>query len=78
MARRAHLAARAPTIFAWSTDCLTIRTEEPDDLRPGVSRNAVDEVAAKYGLRLSDDAAAVWMWQDGDGVRHEDDEAGQA
>lgn len=44
-----------------------------DHLRPGLSRAAVDAVAAEYGLRLSHDAAAVWMWHDGDRVRHEDD-----
>ena len=35
-------------------------------LRPGLTRRQVDELAAGYGLEVSDDAAALWMWHDGD------------
>lgn len=39
-------------------------------LRPGLTRAQVDAIAAEHGTRLPDDAAAVWMWHDGerDGV----------
>lgn len=35
-------------------------------LRPGLTRAQVDATAAEHGIRLPDDAAAVWMWHDGE------------
>ncbi len=44
-----------------------------DRLRPGLTREQVDEISAEFGVRLSRDAAAFWMWHDGDRERYEDD-----
>ena len=44
-----------------------------DRLRPGLTREQVDQVAAEFGVRLSQDAAAWWMWHDGDRLNYEDD-----
>jgi hypothetical protein len=42
-------------------------------LRPGLTRAEVDRLAAEFGVELSDDAAAWWMWHDGDRLRYDDD-----
>lgn len=42
-------------------------------LRPGLTRAEVDSMAAMAGLRLADDAAAIWMWHDGDRESYEAD-----
>jgi len=44
-----------------------------DRLRPGLSRQQVDQISGEFGVRLSQDAAAYWMWHDGDRERYEDD-----
>jgi len=44
-----------------------------DRLRPGLSREQVDQIGAEFGVRLSQDAAAVWMWHDGDREHSDDD-----
>lgn len=35
-------------------------------LRPGLSRQQVEDLAGEFGVRLTQDAVAVWMWHDGD------------
>jgi hypothetical protein len=44
-----------------------------DRLRSGLTRQQVDEISAEFGVRLSQDAAALWMWHDGDRLNYEDD-----
>lgn len=44
-----------------------------DHLRPGLTRAEIDTITAAAGLHLADDAAAIWMWHDGDRARYEDD-----
>ena len=44
-----------------------------DRLRPGLSREQVDVISAEFGVRLSQDAAAFWMWHDGDRENHRED-----
>ncbi len=44
-----------------------------DRLRPGLTGEQVDRVSAEFGVRLSQDAAALWMWHDGDRRDYEDD-----
>lgn len=35
-------------------------------LRPGLTRAQADAIAAEFEVRLSEEAAAIWMWHDGD------------
>jgi hypothetical protein len=35
-------------------------------LRPGLTSVQAEAIAAEFGVRLSVDAAAIWMWHDGD------------
>ena len=44
-----------------------------DRLRPGLSREEVEQISAEFGVQLSEDAAAFWMWHDGDRARYDDD-----
>ncbi|MCG2800805.1 MAG: hypothetical protein L6311_01765 [Cellulomonas sp.] len=44
-----------------------------DRLRPGLTAGQVEQISAEFGVRLSQDAAAWWMWHDGDRERYEDD-----
>ncbi|MBF0686137.1 MAG: hypothetical protein IR158_00010 [Cellulomonas sp.] len=48
----ARLARRDPTAVSY--------------LRPGLTRAQVDATTAEHGIRLPDDAAAVWTWHDGE------------
>lgn len=43
-----------------------------DRLRPGLTRTQVEEICVEFGVRLSEDAAAWWMWHDGDRLRSGD------
>jgi hypothetical protein len=42
-------------------------------LRPGLTRPEVEHAASEFGVVLSEDATAWWMWHDGDRLRYEDD-----
>lgn len=44
-----------------------------DRLRPGLSREQVERISAEFRVHLSEDAAALWMWHDGDRATYEDD-----
>lgn len=44
-----------------------------DRLRPGLTREQVGQISAELGVRLSQDAAALWMWHDGDRLNEYDD-----
>ena len=44
-----------------------------DRLRPGLSREQVEQISAEFGVQLSEDAAALWMWHDGDREDFRDD-----
>lgn len=37
-------------------------------LRPGLSKDEAQRLAADYDITLTEDALAVWMWHDGDGT----------
>jgi len=38
-------------------------------LRPGLTPDEADEVAARHGYLLTDEVAALWTWRDGVGAR---------
>jgi hypothetical protein len=44
-----------------------------DRLRPGLTRAQVEQISTEFGVTLSQDAAAWWMWHDGDREHYEDD-----
>lgn len=52
----------------WCVDvgCTAVRR-----LSPGLRESDAQRIAGEYGVGLTEDALAVWMWHDGDGVlRH--------
>ncbi len=44
-----------------------------DHLRPGLARADIERITAAAGIQMADDAAAIWMWHDGDRAAYEDD-----
>ncbi|NTW40294.1 MAG: hypothetical protein HGA44_10480, partial [Cellulomonadaceae bacterium] len=44
-----------------------------DRLRPGLTQQQVDQISAEFGVRLSQDAATLWMWHDGERLNYEGD-----
>lgn len=40
----------------------------PRRLRPGLTREDAQRIAAGYDVTLTEDALAVWMWHDGEGT----------
>lgn len=53
-------------LHRWESRLRDLGAPSVHALRPGRTRRQVDELAAEYGLEVSDDAAALWMWHDGD------------